>query len=270
MYKNFIDELSIVSQKKQILERLLDKLAKLHLIPILGVEIEFYLLKDFDINKLSEATGYNIKDEKGKLQYEIELNPDQNILNIIDKIHSAKKILATATNHYISFDPKPYPEDYGSSMHFHVNFLDNNNQNYFNNDESLHKAAAFLCNDVLRTLLIFVNVEQDLSRLNHEYMAPTHICFGGNNRTVAVRIPSASVKRLEYRLAHPMNCPYLSIYAILKSIYSGMIANTETSSDITSRFKKIHGNAFDSQYKLERIPDNLQTIFKNFDIKFFN
>ncbi len=84
-------------------------------------------------------------------------------------------------------------------------------------------------------------------------MAPTHISFGGNNRTVAIRMPDSRPHRLEHRLSSPSIEPYIAIYAILKSILLGL-----DNPDIINKIPKTFGNAFDDQYNLVALPKSRQ------------
>ena len=83
-------------------------------------------------------------------------------------------------------------------------------------------------------------------------MAPTHVCYGGNNRTVAIRIPDSIPKRLEHRVSAASADPAIIIYTILASIEKGLSRQINTDG-----YKKIFGNAFDNQYDLEKILPNL-------------
>jgi glutamine synthetase len=85
-------------------------------------------------------------------------------------------------------------------------------------------------------------------RLDSKFMAPTHISYGGNNRSVLVRIPNSIPRRLEHRLAAASADPSEVIYAILFSILKGL----RTPSKIKT-LEKTYGNAYDKQYNLSKI-----------------
>ena len=84
-------------------------------------------------------------------------------------------------------------------------------------------------------------------------MAPSHVCFGGNNRSVAIRVPEAYPRRLEHRVSSPITDSYLAICAILQALYLGI----DKPSSISSH-GKIYGNAFLEQYNLQPLPKNLK------------
>ncbi len=234
------------AQKDNILQNLERKLANNYgLVSIFGAEIEFYLDSNTDINidALEKLIGLRIKAEKGKNQYEIELQPNknasqyaQNIINMRAKIISNAKLLGMNAN----FSPKPHAQDYGSSMHIHINFE--------NDNEDIEKYAQILCHYCRDYINYFLQNKADYARLDPNFMAPTHICWGGNNRTALIRIPDAYPRRLEHRLPSSDANPHLVLRAILESIILGL-----ENPHLITKIGKIHGNAFDKQYNLQKI-----------------
>ncbi len=252
-----IQKLSDKAKKDNILPKLISKIRKeLSIIPIIGVEIEFYLQDD----NISNAP-LELKKEKGKFQYEIDLPPSDDIIDYISRINTAKNLL-TEWRDDINFSPKPYLDDYGNSMHLHVNFLTNKGMNFFDNIDNINIAASSLCHYLLQHLLVFANTQDSYLRFDHKFMAPSHICFGSNNRSVAVRIPESGSKRLEHRVSSPVTDPYLAIFAILQGIYLGLKEPSHI-----NKYVKIYGNAFDSQYNLEKLPENIEIAAKYFNFK---
>jgi glutamine synthetase len=118
----------------------------------------------------------------------------------------------------------------------------------FLEDNDAEKYARILCHYLPLTITAFLPKEEDYQRLDSRFMAPTHICYGGNNRTTLIRIPDSLPKRIEHRLASADANPYEVIYAILSSIYSGL----KHPQQIT-KIDKIYGNAYDPQYNLVKI-----------------
>lgn len=224
------------------------------IIPVIGVEIEFYLKND-DLSN----PPFPLKKEKGMFQYEIDLAPSSDVLSYINDIETAK-ILLQNWREDVDFSPKPYKDDYGNAMHFHINFLTKEGKNFFDNIENINIAAASLCHYLLPNFLIFANTEDSYLRFDHKFMAPNYICFGGNNRSVAVRIPEIGVKRLEHRVSSPITDSYLAIFSILNSIYLGVRDPSHI-----ARYEKIYGNAFDKQYDLEKFPENIEVARKDFN-----
>jgi glutamine synthetase len=179
-----------------------------------------------------------------------------------DQITQMKHLL-TQNFPDINFSPKPFKDDYGSAMHFHVNFLTKDNSEFFEDDTKLNLAASGLCHYMLHTFLIFAPEENYYDRFSAN-MAPSHVSFGPNNRSVAVRIPDSRPRRLEHRISAPSTDPYIAIYAILNSIYNAL-----KNPDEITNYTKIYGNAFDKQYDLKPLPMSLSEAKKLFDKSFF-
>ncbi|ABE04760.1 glutamine synthetase [Rickettsia bellii] len=268
-YNNFINTLSNNLQKKKQLEKIIFQFHKdYNLIPIIGVEIEFYLSPNIDISKfeilarkyLTKFKISKIKKEKGNNQFEIDLPPSHDLVNYAKMILKVKNTLtkiAEYLNGHTDFSPKPFLNDYGNSMHFHISFD-------IESGDHIILAAQGLCHYMLDTLLAFMPRSIDYLRLDKDFMAPTHVSYGGNNRSVAIRTPNVAPKRLEHRLSSPETDPYIAIFTILKSIllslkFPNSIKKTE----------KIYGNAFDPQYNLTPLPTSAQESFKLFKPEFF-
>ena len=214
-----------------------------------GAEMEFYLSEEMDIALLEEFVGYSIKTEKGNNQYEIDLEPSCDLVEYAKLIESVRnKVIqgAIKLGCKADFSSKPYADDYGNSMHIHLNFLE---------EWDIDKFAQILCHHLPAGLPIFLPHKDDWQRLDKDFMAPTHICYGGNNRTVAIRIPDAEPKRLEHRVSAASSDPALVIYEILDSIARGIAAPEDM-----SVYSKIYGNAFDPQYKLRKIASGKSSV----------
>ena len=216
-----------------------------NLTPIMGAELEFYLSYNVDVKLLEREINYIIKLEKGRNQYEIDFAPTHDLVSIAKEINIVRSKIVNQTkkmNGHADFHSKPFINDYGSSMHIHLNFLE---------DTNIEKYAQILCSVIYQYLDYFLPLEQDYQRLDAKFMAPTHICWGGNNRSVLIRIPDSLPKRLEHRLSSSNADPSLVIFAILDGIKNGLENNTKI-----INLPKIYGNAFDPQYGLKRIKKN--------------
>ena len=251
-----IKSLSFKARQEQWLEAIVKNLdQELGLTPCVGIELEFYLSDD---NIASSPIP--IKNERGKSQYEATLTPSCNpSLAILDLEKSIN--LLTEWRSDVNFHPKPFPQDYGNALQFHVNFL-KDGHNYYDNRDNLEAGAMALCHFLKPTFLVFAPEESHYARLNGQMMAPTHVSYGGNNRTTSIRIPEAKPRRLEHRVSSPMTDAYLALSTILYSLYLG-IKNPTT----IQQYKKIYGNAHDEQYDLELLPQSLQEAKKGFDKK---
>ncbi|WP_323737755.1 type I glutamate--ammonia ligase [Candidatus Trichorickettsia mobilis] len=273
-YINSIAKLSDHLQKHKLLEYIATQFIREYkLIPCIGVEIEFYLSDQINIVEFENRLGISVKKEKGKNQFEIDLAPTTELINYIQQINSIRvniSNIASQLNGHADFRSKPFINDYGNAMHFHISFI--NTLNYHPHagmilkldDSFFTHAARSLCHFMLDSLLIFLPEEEDYLRLNKRFMAPTHVSFGGNNRTVAIRIPDLLPRRLEHRLASSLVDPYIAIFTILKSIYRGL-----QDPQIIRNIPKIYGNAFDAQYNLTPLPISRKHAQEIFDPSFF-
>ncbi|MBF8246988.1 MAG: hypothetical protein ISN64_03305 [Rickettsia sp.] len=214
----------------------------------IGVELEFYLIKDYrflsemsceDIVEIvKKKFSLLIEPEMGKDQYEIILKPSVCISQYAEYIENLKIRLFNFCKNLgfiILFDAKPFKGDFGNAMH--VNLSCNN---FFHKNILI---ANILCSYVSMTKRLFFFEILDYERLDYRFMSPTHICVGSShNRTALIRI---LYNRLEHRLASSNVNSYQVFYAILVSILRGLKYEEEI-----KEFPIIYGNAFDEEYDL--------------------
>lgn len=208
----------------------------------IGIELEFYLNDIKDLSSFEQEIGYQLKSEKGHDQYEIDFPPSLFLLNYLKQVENTRELIkywAKSQGGQADFSSKPSQNDYGSAMHVHLNFLE---------DTEIEKYAKILCHYLPASLAIFLPQKADYARLEAKFMAPTHICYGNNNRSVAIRIISYPVRRLEHRLPAAISDPILVVTTILNSIKRGLEAPY-----LIKNFDKIYGNASDEQYNLVKI-----------------
>jgi glutamine synthetase len=236
------------------------------LYPRIGVEYEFYLQSptQLDIEEtLKEVAEYTdrIEGEKGWNQYEciLEHSADINLLSRrIRIIHDAISMIARKNGVQANFQAKPFENDYGSALHFHLSLHDcNSDINIFEDDtindnktlQSIISALLTHTDEIINNVL---ESEDDFKRFEPNYMAPTHISWGGNNRTTIIRVPDGkkSARRIEYRL-FPSSCNFeKALYHFLFYAFKGL-------EEEYPPFPRIYGNAFDAQYKLTQIQSKL-------------
>lgn len=242
---NLPEEVHKFNHLHSILERLKEKYA---LTPVFGAEIEFYLYppdeRELNITEMSRLFNLKLKNEKGRNQFEINITPHNNlhkfVQEVTDKRQNIKNIASTA-NLTADFTSKPNLNEYGSAMHIHLSFEE---------DGNAEKYANILCNYIKITRDFFIPGIDERKRLDNRFMAPTHISWGGNNRTCLIRIPDSLPRRIEHRLAGANIDPIYPIYAILSSVLDGL-----ENSKLLKDHPKTYGNAYDQQYNLEKIED---------------
>jgi glutamine synthetase len=256
------------------IEKILKKLAKLGLRPLLGVEIEFYIIGSITkkiLDKIASEINLPIENEKGHCQYEIASQIFTNPLLLIDFVNITKENLiktATKYNLDISFDPKPYNFSHGSGIHIHLSLIDKNNENIFNRCDTVDLNSLLLnsIGGVLKLLnsslyMIISDNDNEFNRLHLSDMAPSTVSWGKNNRTTAVRIPDSHPfnrnRRIEFRVPSAQSDITNCVIFLLTSVIYGIEENVQPNSCI-------YGNAKDSHYNLEPLHKNASDMKKNF------
>ncbi len=256
-------------ENKRILEDAwLDFKSATSFVPVIAAEIEFYLKGDLPedileklVNELqkSELKIFDIKEEEGDGQFEVSLQHTENIVKLADDICLCRDLITNFAKEKkltADFSAKPYANDYGSSMHFHISLHDENGRNIFtkiNDDETIfmQQSLAGLLAHIPESMAIFAPDKNARARYVAKFDAPTTISWGGNNRTVALRLPTTSTepkkRRIEHRLPAANVNPYDCIKAILAGINFGLVSELEL------EHLKIWGNAALEQYGLKAI-----------------
>ncbi len=219
------------------------------------------------MKKLEELIGRTIKAEKGKNQYEIDLEPSSDIFDAIKIFYHYKQLIidsASKLGGSAILDAKPFEADYGNSVHIHINFINEKGENFFAIEENILHGSRSICHFMLETFLVFAHKPDHYLRLKSYHMNPINVSMGKNNRTTCLRIPYSLPKRIEHRLSPPDIDLYLAIYVILKSIYNGI-----TNPHLIDNYEIIHGNAFDKQYVCIPFPNQPKGAKKLFNKDFY-
>ena len=185
--------------------------------------------------------------EAGLGQFEVNLMHCDDALRAADDAWLFKMLvkgLARRHGFAASFMAKPYEDYAGSGLHTHFSVLDSDGRNIFDDDgplgtEKLRHAVAGCLNAMVGSTLVFAPHWNSYDRMVPGAHAPTGICWGYENRTAAVRIPSGSSKarRIEHRVAGGDVNPYLMLAAILGAALNGIEDKVEPPAPIT-------GNAY--------------------------
>lgn len=213
-----------------------------------------------------ELHSLNMEDGPG--QVEAALMPTSNPQKLADNIIKLKEIAAdVALQHNLEADfaAKPYMAEYGSGMHIHVHLRDDDSgQNRFekrgdNMSDDLRYSLAGLLQTMPEYIDIFAPTDESKKRFAPKYHAPVNASWGGNNRTVALRLPDASgmvsgvediaaqayshERRIEHRVAGADADPALVLGSILSGIEYGLKHHPDLADPI-------YGDASDAQYGL--------------------
>lgn len=256
------------------IEKILTKFTKIGLTPLLGAELEFYIIGSVSEELLKNMTyqiGLPIEKEKGVGQYEIASQVFSDPFLLIDFIERTReKLLTIAKNNNIkiSFDPKPYKFDYGSGMHIHLSLIDKTNVNIFNHYDTIDGNLTILnsIGGILKLLnqslhMIITEEENEFDRLHLSEMSPSTVSWGKNNRTTAVRIPDSHPynrnRRIEFRVPSARSNIASSILFLLTSVIYGVEEKIQPGICI-------YGNAKDSHYSLIPLHKNVNDMKKDF------
>lgn len=238
--------------------------------PYVGCELEWYvdqpdnerIIAEVHAAVLRDADKHHIrmtpiKAEKGHGQYEVGFDACNNPARMVQEIHDFRALLVEKSAKrglHILWDAKPFPDDYGSALQVHVHLEDAAGQRLFvKKDDYLSPALAACLGGLLditpEATFVAAPQEADYARFVPKYDAPVNVCWGGNNRSVTVRLPLKSGSRchIEYRLAGADADP-ASMFAIL---LAGVLHGLETK---PHPGEQMHGVASDGQYALPPLP----------------
>ena len=199
--------------------------------------------------------------EYAPAQFEVNLNHQSDLVDACDNALLLKRtVRAIAKEHgfVATFMPKPYIDQPGNGMHIHISLLDSDGNNVFNNTEILNSAIAGLLETMLESTLIFAPTVNAYRRLQPFMYAPSAPCWGYDNRTTAIRIPTSdeSARRIEHRVSGADANPYLLVAALLAGIQHGL-DNKLVAPTVTE------GNAYE-QYS-HQWPRSLEAAIQAFD-----
>ena len=288
--KQHIVKLNYTKQQKiRNLKNIISDFSASNLIPKIGIELEFYLLnqdnsplrnsdrlnqfiKELSIKSLLQNINLlKIEKEQGVSQIEAKTAPYSDILSLCSDIFLFKKItkeLAEKFSLKANFEAQIFKDDCGSAMQINLSLLDKKNNFLFAKNETteslimLHAIGGILKS--ISSLIIFcapqkkdyLRYDKELNRelfKEGKFTAPVNICWGYNNRTTLIRIPTNNTceRRIEFRLPAANADIHLVIYNLLLAVSYG-IENKIIPPEA------LHGNAFDERYKIPDIYTKLK------------
>ncbi len=181
----------------------------------------------------------------------VEYAPGQfeiNILHTDDAVHACDNAIllercirevSRAHGVIATFMAKPFIEQTGSGLHVHVSLIDEEGNNVFAGpmdptinrpiSGTMRNAIAGVVDTLPEAMAIFAPNANSYRRLMPGAYAPVNTHWGGDNRTLCIRIPPSDEKaiRIEHRASGADANPYLVTAAVLAGIHHG-IANELT------------------------------------------
>ena len=242
--------------------KLIDNIKKKYnLTPVIGIECEFFLSsyheKTIDISDLKKIFPLiSFSKEEGTNQFEFSIGPSFDIEMLVTEFYSIKKQLVQGLKDFnidINFLAIFNDSEFTSGTHIHINFIDEEGKNIYKtqkieeNKNILYSVGGMLFL-VKYAQHFLMQSDLDYKRLGKSKMSPSTISWGGNNRSVLIRIPDSysDFRRLEFRLLSS-NCNIMNgIYYVIYSAIFGMGYKIYPC-------KRVYGNAFDEQYGLSNL-----------------
>jgi len=204
--------------------------------------------------------------ETGLGQFEINLMHQDDPLRAADDAWLFKMLvkgLARRHGFAASFMAKPYPEYSGNGLHTHFSVIDSLGRNVFDNGGPegtplLHNAIAGCLHALHDSTLVFAPHSNSYDRLVPGAHAPTTICWGYENRTAAIRVPSGgpAARRIEHRVAGGDVNPFLMLAAILGGALIGI-------EDAMTPPPPVSGNAY-AMGDLPQVPTDWERAIETF------
>jgi glutamine synthetase len=230
-------------------------------VPIIGFELEFYLQGAYDqgvIKALESKVGYEFEEERGDGQFEIKTDYSFDIVALCDHLEDVKRSLSEAASEYgleVLFDALPYQQQPGSGLHVHINLYDPKQRYYpfckLSQDEEsgwMLYAINGLLEHMAESMCYFAPDEGSMRRYISGKEAPHTISWGGNNRTVALRLPTTTTEPQRRRIEHRVPCasasPHFVVSAIIEGVRRGILSRKKPDLD------KIYGDASQEQYHM--------------------
>ena len=157
-----------------------------------------------------------------------------------------------------SFSAKPFVDQPGNALHVHLHLENSLGDNlYIKKDDQeaeilLHSIGG-LCATMEQNMLIFAPYEEAYLRYRGDSIeSPSKICWGGNNRSAAIRMPLD--EKYNRRLEHRVACADSSSLEVINAILFGVLKGIK---EKIIPSEKIYGNAFLEQYDYPLLPQNL-------------
>jgi len=185
--------------------------------------------------------------ESGLGQFEVNLNHQDAMKAADDALLFKALVKGLARKHGLcaTFIAKPYADDAGNGLHVHFSVVDETGRNLFDNGgddgtDILRHAIAGCLDAMQASTLLFAPHAGSYDRLVPNAHAPTSVCWGYENRTVALRVPGGApaARRIEHRVAGGDINPYLMLAGVLGAAMNGIEAGKNPPAPIT-------GNAYD-------------------------
>ena len=133
-----------------------------------------------------------------------------------------------------TFMAKPYLQEEGSGLHYHVSLVDAGGRNLFEGggdgvSDMLRHAIGGMGALLKESMAIFAPNVNSYRRLTQSLFAASAFSWADNNRMTSVRLPvgRGEARRFEHRVAGADANPYLTLAAVLAGVHHGIVNRIE-------------------------------------------
>lgn len=228
-------------------------------VPVFACELEWYIQAPRDaavVAQIWREAGREVKPEKGQSQFETAWEPTRDAAGLakaVTEFRRDMKRIAERHDARVTFAAKPFADQRGSALQIHIHLEDEAGKRLFEKrDDWLSDSLKFCLGGLLATLpdamAIFAPTPESRKRYVPGADAPTTVSWGGNNRTVALRLPlkSGPLCHIEHRVP----AADADVAACMAAILQGVLYGLEHQCDPGAQ---THGNAYDAQYDLPKL-----------------
>ncbi|PSO05890.1 hypothetical protein B9Q13_00425 [Candidatus Marsarchaeota G2 archaeon ECH_B_SAG-G16] len=284
-----------------LLKRVLNKAQEMGFYVYAGLEAEFYVLRkeanefrpleeegietthSYDvlfeyISELGDALSKmgifveRVKKEYGNSQLEPTIRYKR-ALEAADDFVTLRDVargVATKKGLLATFLPKPFNKAPGSGLHVHLSVFDKNENNLFHSQSDKYGMAlsefaqSFIAGILEHTkamCFVATPLVNSYKRLIPGSWAPSHVCWGFDNRSAAIRVPSRlsgsqSEARIEFRVSDGCANPYLLVSLLVLAGLEGVEKRLEPPQPLNKDVAKM-SEAELTQLGAERLPRTL-------------
>lgn len=200
-------------------------------------ELDYYgdILREIeDACHAQNIPAYTASAEYAPGQFEINLKHCESAVQAADHAALLRRAVTNIAHKHgfrASFMAKPFLERAGNGLHMHVSVLDDQGHNKFSDGDDgvlgngvLRHAVGGMQAMLAQSMAIFAPNVNSYRRFQPNIYVPVNPSWGGNNRSLAFRVPSGDTdsRRIEHRIAGADANPYLSLAALLAGLHHGI------------------------------------------------
>ncbi len=222
-----------------------------------------------ELSKAMDEYDFNVEKihhEVAPGQYEIEPLPYDDPLQAADEFIFIREIVkekAAENGVFATFMPKPLAGEAGNGFHVHMALYEHG-EYMFSTEELNEKSAGFLGGllDHAKALSAVVSPTiNSYKRLVPGYEAPVYISWGGENRSVLVRIPAYGTEeqkkgRIEYRAGDASANIYFMLNSLIRAGMDGMHKSTDPGEEVKEDLFTVEDESIRDR-GIEFLPANL-------------